>query len=60
MNGKEHPVVQRLNDRMSAITGLEMDTAEELQVFVVLGIVSVTAFQVSDKCTHLLFYAVIQ
>ncbi|BFZ17688.1 hypothetical protein BsWGS_20727 [Bradybaena similaris] len=32
LNGKEHPVVQRLNDRMSAITGLEMDTAEELQI----------------------------
>ncbi|CAG5124209.1 unnamed protein product [Candidula unifasciata] len=32
LNGKDHPVVERLNDRMSAITGLEMSTAEELQI----------------------------
>ncbi|CAL1543171.1 unnamed protein product [Lymnaea stagnalis] len=32
LKGEEHPVVEKLNKRMEAITGLDMDTAEELQI----------------------------
>lgn len=28
----EHPVIERINQRIEDLTGLEMDTAEELQV----------------------------
>ena len=32
LRGEEDPVVETINDRMEAITGLDMTTAEELQV----------------------------
>ncbi|XP_012939002.1 prolyl 4-hydroxylase subunit alpha-1 [Aplysia californica] len=32
LKGEDHPVVEKLNQRMQAITGLDMDTAEELQI----------------------------
>jgi prolyl 4-hydroxylase len=32
LKGEEHQVVQKLNNRMAAITGLDMSTAEELQI----------------------------
>ncbi|XP_054165484.1 prolyl 4-hydroxylase subunit alpha-1-like [Oppia nitens] len=32
LTNREHPVVQRITQRISAITGLELSTAEELQV----------------------------
>ncbi|KAI8794049.1 prolyl 4-hydroxylase subunit alpha-1 isoform X1, partial [Biomphalaria glabrata] len=32
LRGEEHPVVERLNQRMEAITGLDLNTAEELQI----------------------------
>ncbi|KAH9490051.1 Prolyl 4-hydroxylase, alpha polypeptide, partial [Bulinus truncatus] len=32
LRGDEHPLVQKLNNRMEAITGLDMNTAEELQI----------------------------
>uniref|UniRef100_A0A3B3UAG4 Prolyl 4-hydroxylase subunit alpha-1 n=1 Tax=Poecilia latipinna TaxID=48699 RepID=A0A3B3UAG4_9TELE len=32
LTGYEDPVIERINERIEAITGLEMDTAEELQV----------------------------
>ncbi|XP_059177300.1 prolyl 4-hydroxylase subunit alpha-2-like isoform X2 [Physella acuta] len=32
LKGDEHPVIQKVNNRMEAITGLEMSTAEELQI----------------------------
>lgn len=32
LTGYEHPVIEIINQRIEDLTGLEMDTAEELQV----------------------------
>lgn len=32
LTGYEHPVIETINQRIEDLTGLEMDTAEELQV----------------------------
>lgn len=32
LTGYEHPVIDTINQRIEDLTGLEMDTAEELQV----------------------------
>lgn len=32
LTGYEHPVIDKINQRIEDLTGLEMDTAEELQV----------------------------
>ncbi|GFN78299.1 prolyl 4-hydroxylase subunit alpha-1 [Plakobranchus ocellatus] len=32
LRGEDHPVVKKMNDRMEAITGLNLETAEELQI----------------------------
>lgn len=32
LTGYEHPVIETINQRIEDLTGLEVDTAEELQV----------------------------
>ena len=38
LTGYEHPVVDKINQRIEDLTGLEMDTAEELQVCMLVDV----------------------
>lgn len=46
LTGYEHPVIDTINQRIEDLTGLEMDTAEELQV----------KSSLAESCKYLLFF----